>query len=1000
MPRKKTKILIVGAGKGGNLLIHMFHKSDLVKILGVVDKNPDAPGISIAKKLGIPTSTDFKKFLNKKDLEVIVNVTRSEKVHNELLRLKPSRVEVIGGYSAKFMWNLIEERKKIEDEIQKNEEKLRNIVEHSNELFYVHDARHKLTYLSPQSKQILGYSPDEMLIKWTKLVTENPINEIGFQLTEKALKTGKRQEPYLLELYRKDKSKVLLEIDESPLKDTMGNVIGIVGAARDITEHKKAEEALRDSEYKFRSLFDLSLQAITLTDVETGRLIDVNEKFCELTKYKKKEILGRTTTECGFYSHQDRNRFIKVLKAKGTVQGLEMDFKVKDGSILTALMFARIIQLRGNPLILTMFFDMTYHKRAEEALRESEEKFRVISNTAVDAILVMDNDGKISYWNPAAERMFGYTSNEAIGNELHIFLAPSRYHEAYIKGFRRFKETGEGPAIGNISEFFAIRKDSTEFPIEVSTSAIQIRGKWHSVGIVRDISDRKRAEHALRESELKYRALFEESKDVIYISTPEGKFLDINPTGVELFGYSSKEELLQIDISTDLYIHPFDRKEFQYILAKQGFVKDYEVMFKKKDGQQLSFLITATAVHNEKGTIIAYRGIMKDITERKRLEQQLLQAQKMEAVGQLAGGIAHDFNNILTAIIGFGTLLKMETDKHDPLHSYVTQILTSAERAASLTQALLAFSRKQIISPKPVNLNEIIRGVKNLLSRIIGEDIELTTILTDKDLTIMADTGQIEHVLMNLATNARDAMPDGGSLIITTDLVSFDYEFIKANGYKKPGLYAFISVEDTGKGMYEEIKERIFEPFFTTKEVGKGTGLGLSMVYGIIQQHDGYINVYSEPVRGTIFRIYLPLIKSMIDEEHEAILPVIKRGTETVLVAEDDAQVRELVKEVLVGFGYTVLEAQDGEDALRVFFEHKDKIHLVILDVIMPKMNGKEIYDEMKKTRPDIKGIFTSGYDANIIHKKGILEERLPFISKPISPEELLKKVREVLDTD
>ncbi len=873
MPRKKTKILIVGAGKGGNLLIHMFHKSDLAKILGVVDKNPNAPGISIAKKLGIPTSTDFKKLLNKKDLKVIVDVTKSKKVYNELLRLKPSSVEVIGGYSAKFIWNLMEERKRV-------------------------------------------------------------------------------------------------------------------------------EKALSDSEYKFRSLFDLSLQAIALTDVETGRLIDVNEKFCELTKYKKKEILGRTTTECGFYSHQDRNRFIKVLKAKGKVQGLEMDFKVKDGSILTALMFARIIQLRGNPLILTMFFDMTYHKRAEEALRESEEKFRAISNTAVDAILVMDNDGKISYWNPAAERMFGYTSNEAIGNELHIFLAPSRYHEAYIKGFRRFKKTGEGPAVGITSEFFAIRKDGTEFPIEVSTSAIQISGKWHSVGIVRDITDRKSVESALRESELKYRELFEESKDVVYISTPEGKFIDINPAGVELLGYASKEELFQIDITKDLYVHSFDREHFQYILAHQGFVKDYEVLFRSKDGQQLSVLITATAVHDEKGTIIAYRGVIKDITERKRLEQQLLQAQKMEAVGQLAGGIAHDFNNILTAIIGFGTLLKMETDKHDPLHSYVTQILTSAERAASLTQALLAFSRKQIISPKPVNLNEIIRGIKNLLSRIIGEDIELTTILTDKDLTIMADSGQIEQVLMNLATNARDAMPDGGSLIITTDLVSFDYEFIKAHGYKKPGLYAFISVEDTGKGMYEEIKEKIFEPFFTTKEVGKGTGLGLSMVYGIIQQHDGYINVYSEPGRGTIFRIYLPLIKPTTDEEHEAILTAIKRGTETVLVAEDDAQVRELVKEVLIGFGYTVLEAEDGEDALQVFLGHKDKIHLVILDVIMPKMNGKEIYDEMKKTRPDIKGIFTSGYDANIIHKKGILEENLYFISKPISPEELLKKVREVLDTE
>jgi nitrogen-specific signal transduction histidine kinase len=389
---------------------------------------------------------------------------------------------------------------------------------------------------------------------------------------------------------------------------------------------------------------------------------------------------------------------------------------------------------------------------------------------------------------------------------------------------------------------------------------------------------------------------------------------------------------------------------------------------------------------------------MKDITERKRLEQQLLQAQKMEAIGQLAGGIAHDFNNILTAIIGFGTLLKIETSKDDLLRSYVTQILTSAERAANLTQALLAFSRRQIISPRPMNLNEIIQGVERLLSRLIGEDIELSTFLTDKELTVMADSGQIETVLMNLATNARDAMPDGGSLIIKTELTEINHEFIKAYGYGRPGFYALILVEDTGHGMDEKTKERIFEPFFTTKEVGKGTGLGLSMVYGIIQQHDGYINVYSEPGKGSTFKIYLPLIKSKVEEAELVVHPVLKRGTETVIVAEDDSQVRELIKEVLEGFGYKVMEAADGEDALKVFNENKDRIQLLILDVVMPKKNGKEVYDEIRKVRPDIKAIFTSGYNVDIIHQKGILEEGSDFISKPISPEELLRKVREILD--
>lgn len=514
----------------------------------------------------------------------------------------------------------------------------------------------------------------------------------------------------------------------------------------------------------------------------------------------------------------------------------------------------------------------------------------------------------------------------------------------------------------------------------------------------RDITERKRVEKALRESEQKYRTLFEESKDVIYISTPEGKFLDINPAGIELFGYPSKEEFLQINITHDLYISPVDREEFQKVLTRQGYAKDYEVVFRRKDGEQVTVLLTTTIVRDERGKIVAYRGIMKDITERKKLEEQLLQAQKMEAIGQLGGGIAHDFNNILTAIIGFGNLLKTEMKKDDPLRTYVTRILTSAERAANLTQALLAFSRRQIINPVPINLNNTIKVLENLLHRLIGEDIELSTILSYTDLIIMADSTQIEQVLMNLVTNARDAMPDGGSLTIKTDIAEFDNGFIKLHGFGKPGEYAIILVEDTGHGMDENTKEKIFEPFFTTKEVGKGTGLGLSMAYGIIKQHDGYINVYSETGRGTTFKIYLPLIKSKVKEATPADLLIIKGGKETVLVAEDDALVRELIKEVLSGYGYSVIEAGDGEETIRVFNENKDSIQLLILDVIMPKKNGKEVYDEIKEIKPDIKAIFTSGYTADIINKKGILEEGLEFILKPISPDRLLRTVREVLD--
>ncbi|MEK7196519.1 MAG: ATP-binding protein, partial [Nitrospirota bacterium] len=401
---------------------------------------------------------------------------------------------------------------------------------------------------------------------------------------------------------------------------------------------------------------------------------------------------------------------------------------------------------------------------------------------------------------------------------------------------------------------------------------------------------------------------------------------------------------------------------------------------------------------DESGKIMTVIEILVDITEKTKLEDQLRQSQKMEAVGQIAGGIAHDFNNILTAIIGYASITQMKMREDDPLRHNVDQVLVSAERAANLTQGLLAFSRKQISNPTLVNLNELIEKIEKFLRRVIGEDIEFQTILTDKDITVMADHGQIDQALMNLATNARDAMPKGGLLTIETGTVEIDEEYIKAHGYGKAGTYALISVTDSGIGMDEKTREKIFEPFFTTKEVGKGTGLGLSIVYGIIKQHAGYINCYSEPGKGTTFRIYLPLIKTALKEVQPVEVIEPAGGTETILLAEDEENVRELTRIVLEEYGYKVIEAIDGEDAVNKFMENKDRIGLLLLDVIMPQKSGKEAYDRIAKIKPGIKVLFTSGYPADFIHREEITEQGLSFVSKPISPTALLKKVREVLD--
>jgi len=385
--------------------------------------------------------------------------------------------------------------------------------------------------------------------------------------------------------------------------------------------------------------------------------------------------------------------------------------------------------------------------------------------------------------------------------------------------------------------------------------------------------------------------------------------------------------------------------------------------------------------------------------EHKLLEGQLRHAQKMESVGQLAGGVAHDFNNILTAIIGYGDLLQNRLKNDNQARNYVDQILASAERAADLTQGLLVFSRKQAVSLKPVNLNRIVEKVEDLLVRLIGEDIELRSFTTDEDLIIMADSSQIEQVLMNLATNARDAMPGGGLLTIETGSMKLDSAFVRAHGYGKPGRYAILTVSDTGKGMDEATRERIFEPFYTTKEVGKGTGLGLAIVYGIIKQQEGYINVYSEPGKGTIFKIYFPLITLSV-EHGKTTEPDSQAtgGSETVLIAEDNVHVMCVTREILEKSGYAVIEAVDGQDAINKFIDHKDDIQLCIFDMIMPKKNGMEAYKEIKKVRPDIRVLFASGYTADIIQKKGVIEEGFEFIQKPISPNNFLKEVRAILD--
>ncbi|OGW40818.1 MAG: hypothetical protein A2010_13295 [Nitrospirae bacterium GWD2_57_9] len=515
------------------------------------------------------------------------------------------------------------------------------------------------------------------------------------------------------------------------------------------------------------------------------------------------------------------------------------------------------------------------------------------------------------------------------------------------------------------------------------------------------VTGRKEADEVLRKERDFTNAVLDTVGSIVLVLDRTGKIVRFNRACEEVSGYTAQEVIGQY--VWDLLIPPEQMEGVKGVfrnLVAGMFPNRYENYWVAKDGSRKLIDWSNTALLAPDGSVefVIPTGI--DITERKRLEAQLRQSQKMESIGTLAGGIAHDFNNILTAIIGYGSLLQMKVPENDPLRHSIDQILSSANRAAALTQGLLAYSRKQLLKAQPVNVNEVIRKVQLLLTRLIGADIELKTMLTDKEVTVMADAGQIEQVLMNFATNARDAMPDGGYLFIETEEVTLNEEAARIHQFGGPGTYAAITVTDSGTGMDERTRERIFDPFFTTKEAGKGTGLGLAIAYGIIQQHKGTISVDSEVGRGSTFKIYLPLVQADVKQELPVQVSPIKGGSETVLLAEDDEVVRELTSHVLSQFGYKVIEAADGEEAVNKFMENRHLIKMLLLDVIMPKKNGREVFSKIRIFQPEIKVLFLSGYTADIMHQKGLLDDDVDFIMKPVPVNDLLRKIRAILDGD
>jgi len=774
----------------------------------------------------------------------------------------------------------------------------------------------------------------------------------------------------------------------------------------DITERKKMEGALQKSEEKYRAILENIEEGYYEVDL-AGNFTFLNNSMCRIFGYPKEELIGMNDRQYtdkenakklyqafnGVYrtGEPDIGYGYEIIRKDGTKRYIEASILLHKDSSDKPIGFRGIIR------------DISERKRAEEALRESEEKYRTLVETSPDAITLMDLNLNIVMGNRPALNLYGYENlQEVIGQSVFDFVAPEDRPRA-IEDTRKMLETGSIET----REYKLLRKGGVPFPAEVRASLVLNVEKrpLAFICVSRDITERKRAEEALWASEKRFRELFDEAPVGYHEIDKEGKITRVNRTELDMLGYTPEEMLGR-------YVYEFVTEEIssQSVKGKLAGTLSIGAIFERtylrKDGTTIPVLLGDTLIKDSQGRIIGLRTTIQNITERKQaegekatLQEQLRQSQKMEAIGRLAGGVAHDFNNILTVIKGYSQFSLAEIKQEDPLRENIEEIKKSADRAADLTRQLLAFSRRQIMEMKVLDLNDLFRNLDKMLRRIIGEDIELVTILDENLGRVKTDTGQIEQVIMNLSVNARDAMPKGGKLTIETANVDLDGAYACAHVAVKPGPYVMLAVSDTGVGMTPEVKERVFEPFFTTKDIGKGTGLGLSTVYGIVKQSGGNIWVYSEPGKGTTFKIYLP----RVDEPLEKLKGEVKKeglplGSETVLIVEDDEDVRKFAARVLEKQGYTVLVASQGSDALPLCGEYKKPIHMVLCDVVMPGIAGRELTDHLVSLHPEMKVLYMSGYTENAIVHHGILIEGMNYIQKPFTVEGLVRKLREVLD--
>ena len=837
------------------------------------------------------------------------------------------------------------------------------------------------------------------------------------------------------DLIRADRLKKALESGASPsflnpeIQPTNGSCSNSSCPVPPILEPYQQQVSAEARSQFFEQMSQASPDALSIADNE-HRLLWANQTFAMMFGYSSAEIVGQPLESLVVPSNRlAESRWVTESLAKGERITLETKRRKKDGTLLDVSVSCAPLVLDGKVVgFYAGYHDISDRKRVEtlsSALYRVAEKsssahelqqFFAAVHGIVDELMHAKNF-YIAIYDPATELLsFPYFVDEQdsapppkkLTKGLTDYLI--RTGESLLatpEVLQAMEDRGEVARNGSKSlDWMGVPlkvNNHTFGALVVQTYSKNIRygerDKEILTFVARQVASAveiKRNEQALRRSEARYRSLVQSSVYGIYRSSLEGRFLDINPALITMLGYGSPDEVLLLDPENDVFAQPEEHDRLIEEFRRTGRLDGFEVKWKRKDGSTITVRISGRAVSSADEPADVLEAIAEDVTDRRALEDQFRQAQKMEAVGRLAGGVAHDFNNLLMVISGYAEVILAQVDPASPLLEKGRAIQLAADRATTLTRQLLAFSRKQLLELKVVDVNAIVQDMERLLRPLIGENIDLVTVLSPQAAHTRADAGQLEQVIMNLVVNAKDAMPAGGRLTLRTENVVLDENHRRGQQFIRPGNYVTLMVSDTGMGMDRETQSRIFEPFFTTKEKGKGTGLGLSTVYGIVKQSGGYVMVQSELGRGTTFQIYLPLVEGAA-EKHSVAVPEAGGGTETILLVEDEESVRQLVRDTLAAKGYKVLEAENGEAGCAAAASHQGKLDLVITDVVMPGMGGREMVKQLIETRPGTKVLYLSGYTEDAIISDGSIEKGTAFLQKPFTLQSLSRKVREVL---